>query len=61
MKCGVLPGVWALNVDLVRCTEVWDVVGADVVAKAFEASTVACIEFQNVAESGRATWGVEPG
>jgi hypothetical protein len=53
--------VWALNIDLVQCAEVWDVVGADVVTKAFEALTVACVDVQDVAKSGRVTWGVEPG
>ena len=38
-------GVWALDVDLVRCTEVRDVVSVDVVAEPFEAATVATVAF----------------
>ena len=49
MKCGSidLTGVWTLDVDLVRCAEVRDVVSADVMAKPFEAATVetvACVD-----------------
>ena len=35
--------MWALDVDLVRCAEVRDVVSADVVAEPFEAATVATV------------------
>ena len=40
-----MTGVWTLDVNLVRCAEVRDVVSADVVAEPFEAATVATIAF----------------
>ena len=40
-------GVWTLDVDLVRCAEVRDVVSADVVAEPFEAASVAMVAFGN--------------
>ena len=45
MKCGSidLTGVWTLDVDLVRCAEVRDVVSGDVVAEPFEVAMVAFV------------------
>ena len=37
--------MWTLDVDLVRCAEVRDVVSADVVAEPFEAATVVTVAF----------------
>jgi hypothetical protein len=54
-----------LDVDLVRCAEVRDVVSADVVAEPFEAVTIATVAF--VDESVNLVWadlasgGGEPG
>ena len=49
MKCGSidLTRVWTLDVDLVRCAEVRDVVSADVVTEPFEAAMVATVVFVN--------------
>ena len=40
-----MTGVWALDIDFVRCAEVRDVVSADVVAEPFEAATVVTVAF----------------
>ena len=60
-----MTGVWTLDVDLVRCAEVRDVVSVDVVAKPFEAATVetvACVdESVNLVYDGLARGGGEPG
>ena len=40
-----MTGVWTLDVNLVRCAEVGDVVSADVVAEPFEAETDATVAF----------------
>jgi hypothetical protein len=57
--------VWALDVDLVRCAEVRDVVSADVVAEPFEAATIAAVAFVdesvNLVEDDLALGGGEPG
>jgi hypothetical protein len=37
--------VWTLDVDLVQCAEVRDVVSANVVVEPFEAATVATVAF----------------
>ena len=57
--------MWTLDVNLVRCADVRDVVSADVVAEPFEAATVAMVAF--VDESVNLVWddlaseGEEPG
>ena len=57
--------MWALDVDLVRCAEVRDVVSADVVAEPFEAVTIAAVAFVdesvNLVEDDLALGGGEPG
>ena len=37
--------MWTLDVNMVRCTEVRDVVSADVVVEPFEAATVTTFAF----------------
>ena len=39
--------MWTLDVNLVRCAEVRDVVSADVMAEPFEAATIATVAFVN--------------
>ena len=60
-----MTGVWTLDVDLVRCAEVRDVVSVDVVAKPFEAATVetvTCVdESVNLVCGDLARGGGEPG
>ena len=57
--------MWTLDVNLVRCAEVRDVVSVDVVAKPFEVATVetvACVdESVNLVYDGLARGGGEPG
>ena len=57
--------MWALDVDLVRCAEVRDVVSADVVVEPFEAATIATVAFfdesVNLVEDDLASGGGEPG
>jgi hypothetical protein len=57
--------VWALDVDLVRCAEVRDVVSADVVAEPFKAARIATVAFVdesvNLVEDDLALGGGEPG
>ncbi len=60
-----MTGVWTLDVNLVRCAEVRDVVSVDVVAKPFEAATVETVmcvdESVNLVYDGLARGGGEPG
>ena len=57
--------MWTLDVDLVQCAEVRDVISTDVVAKPFKAAmveTVACVdESVNLVYDGLARGGGEPG
>ena len=57
--------MWTLDVNLVRCTEVRDVVSAGVVAEPFEAATVATVAFvdesMNLVQDDLALGCGEPG
>ena len=57
----VLAQVRPENNDLMGWAEVGNVVSSDVVPEPCKTTTVACVNFQDVTESGRATRSGEPG
>ena len=57
----VLAQVWPEDKDLMRWAEVGNVVSSNVVPEPCKTTTVACVDFQDVTEGGRATRSGELG